>query len=707
MGEHADDGDREDEKPSVPSADDSPDEREDSADETAGARDEQSRNTERKSGTDEETADEERDDVDEPGDVPASAADDAGAAEDAAEDVDSDESADVADDGAPADDPEEDPGIAQHEPMESAPPAEEWLEEHGGEDEAPGMTEEEMAALDASTDAKPGADSVADGEADDDSDQTPADQDGDADEADDGGQDGDDADEPSIAFDAANHDEIPDKPSVDEDGVATPSDDDAVEADATEAADHAADDDDVAEASPPVSTSDPGKNAPAGMGKPAAAGGGGGGGGGGAVEAATNQAKGAFPDFDGDMAPDDQEQPLTEHIEEMTRRFLVVALVMGLVASVALLWADDMINFLWYSFLGPDDGTCPGPTCPLQWRPHVYHPLSLLLARLKMAALVGFVAGLPIAVYQTYRFMRPGLYPHERRYYLAAVPTSLVLAMTGVAFAYYVVLPSLFIYFSAYSTQAAELAFALSDTFNLMVMMLGFFAVIFQIPLLVMLAIMMGVVTRRWLEQRRIYFWTGFGGVAFFFSPDPTGMAPLLVALTMIALFEGTLLLLRWTERSVALFSAETMANNRPYAWALAAFAGYVVSAAPVPEGYFGSLPPVVVQTLADYGYVGFTPAIIAGGIVLVFEILGWIARRIGAGRGARQGLQVRLAFIRVRPYVWLLAIVVGYMGSPDPVLLDVFREVAYSPLVAVGTTAGLIALWEGVRLVLSYVRPN
>ncbi|MFC7026738.1 twin-arginine translocase subunit TatC [Halomicroarcula sp. GCM10025710] len=163
---------------------------------------------------------------------------------------------------------------------------------------------------------------------------------------------------------------------------------------------------------------------------------------------------------------------------------------------------------------------------------------------------MGFIAALPVFVYQTYLFMRPGLYPRERRYYLAAVPTSLVLAAIGVGFAYFAVLRAMFDYFITYSDRAADLAFGLGDTFNLIILMLGFFALIFQIPLFVMLAIMMGVTTRQWLQDRRLYFWGAFAAIAFVFSPDPTGMAPLMVAVTMIALFEGTLLLLRWTGRA-------------------------------------------------------------------------------------------------------------------------------------------------------------
>ncbi len=249
-------------------------------------------------------------------------------------------------------------------------------------------------------------------------------------------------------------------------------------------------------------------------------------------------------------APDDEEMPLTEHIEEMLERMLAVAAVMGGVALLVFPIADSVINFLWYSFLpAPDGGISQCGTVESGACPRVYNPLALLLARLKVASLTGLVVALPVFVYQTYLFMRPGLYPNERRYYLAAVPTSLLLALVGVSFAYFLILPFIFVYFLNYSEGVANIAFALTETFDLIILMMGLFAIIFQIPLFIMLAIMMGVTTRRWLESRRLLFWFFFGGIAFLFSPDPTGMAPIIVALTMITLFEFTLALLRWTGR--------------------------------------------------------------------------------------------------------------------------------------------------------------
>jgi len=233
----------------------------------------------------------------------------------------------------------------------------------------------------------------------------------------------------------------------------------------------------------------------------------------------------------------DEEMPLADHIEEMMRRLGLVFLIGGIALAITYPFAGDLVNYLWSVHI-PE---------PMTNRPRLYGPLEFILTKLKVAGLAGLIVGLPMFVYQTYRFMRPGLYPTERRYYLAAVPTSLVLGTLGVLFAHFAVLPFVFAYFTTYTAEAAVIAFGLQETFNLILVLMGWMAIIFQIPLFIMLAIMMNLVTRRWLEAKRLIFWGSFLGIAFLFSPDPTGMAPIIVALTMVVLFEGTLALLRWT----------------------------------------------------------------------------------------------------------------------------------------------------------------
>ncbi len=134
--------------------------------------------------------------------------------------------------------------------------------------------------------------------------------------------------------------------------------------------------------------------------------------------------------------------------------------------------------------------------------------------------------------------MRPGLYPNERKYYLAAVPTSVVLAGVGMLFSYVLVLPILFQYFTFYAGECGYRVRTRRDVrhdHHAHRLACGRL----PDPLFIMLAIMMGVTTRRWLADKRLYFWAGFLGLSFMFAFDPTGMAPILVAITMICLFEG------------------------------------------------------------------------------------------------------------------------------------------------------------------------
>ena len=234
----------------------------------------------------------------------------------------------------------------------------------------------------------------------------------------------------------------------------------------------------------------------------------------------------------------DEEMPLADHINEMMRRLGVVFLFGGIATLIAYPYSPDLVNYLWGTHI-------PNPEVNA---PRIYGPLEFILTKLKVAGLAGLLIGLPVFVYQTYRFMKPGLYRNERRYYLASVPTSLILAIVGVLFAHFIILPFVFNYFTTYTTDAASVAFGLRETFAMMLALMGYMAIIFQIPLFIMLAIMMGLVTRQWLENKRLIFWGLFVGIAFTFTAvDPTGMAPIIIALTMIVLFEGTLALLRWT----------------------------------------------------------------------------------------------------------------------------------------------------------------
>jgi sec-independent protein translocase protein TatC len=224
----------------------------------------------------------------------------------------------------------------------------------------------------------------------------------------------------------------------------------------------------------------------------------------------------------------DEEMPVTAHIEELVRRLMVVMVASSVVMAAAFFFSEELLDTIWYNFVDTD--------------PHVYHPFAEILTRLKLSAVVGLALATPVLIYETFEFMKPGLYPNERSYFLSVVPVSLVLMFLGLAFAYFLALPLLFRYFIFYSEDIATAGLGLSETFNLILLVALSFGVVFQIPLLMSLAVRMEVASVRWFENKRIYVWGGMITVAALLagSLDPTGVAGLMVALTMITLFETT-----------------------------------------------------------------------------------------------------------------------------------------------------------------------
>jgi len=167
-------------------------------------------------------------------------------------------------------------------------------------------------------------------------------------------------------------------------------------------------------------------------------------------------------------------------------------------------------------------------------------------------------------------------------------------------------------------------------------------------------------------------------------------MAPILVAATMILLFEGTLLLLYWTGEATAV-EAEDLAARRPFVWLAAAVAGYVVSSAPLPQGYYGQLPAAATEALAELGVTRLTPLFIGLALIGVYEAVLFVYRRVGDSWSVYSNLR------RARVAVWPLSLFVGYLGSPDPALLERIDAIDLSTVESAAVAVGLIVAFEAV----------
>ncbi len=218
-------------------------------------------------------------------------------------------------------------------------------------------------------------------------------------------------------------------------------------------------------------------------------------------------------------------QPLIEHVHELRRRLMWPVLVMLLGSTLGYVWHDALIGMLSHPLGMPLYYSTPGGGFQF-----------VLLVSL----LVGMLLALPILLYQLIRYVEPALSTRRltRRAVLGVMTASAVLAIMGVAFAFLVILPASLHFFAGFGSEPVRPLISASSYFSFTIGCLAAFAIIFQLPLIMLLI----NTIHRWppgrLPHYRMHVIIGSFALALIlpFTYDP--LTQFLVALPIIVLYE-------------------------------------------------------------------------------------------------------------------------------------------------------------------------
>jgi sec-independent protein translocase protein TatC len=181
-------------------------------------------------------------------------------------------------------------------------------------------------------------------------------------------------------------------------------------------------------------------------------------------------------------------------------------------------------------------------------------PLEFFFTKLKLAGFGAVVVTFPILAWQVYAFVAPGLYRRERRAFLPFLVAAPVLFAAGAALVYFMILP--FVLWFSLSQQivgagaiSVELLPKVSDYLTLVTTLLLAFGLCFQLPIVLSLLGMAGIVTARMLSQGRRYAIVAVFVVAAVVTP-PDPISQTLLAIPIILLYEVSIWCVALIERS-------------------------------------------------------------------------------------------------------------------------------------------------------------
>ena len=171
--------------------------------------------------------------------------------------------------------------------------------------------------------------------------------------------------------------------------------------------------------------------------------------------------------------------------------------------------------------------------------------ITPFMVPVKVTALAAFLIALPYVLYQAWAFVAPGLYEHEKKLALPLVIGSTVLFLTGVAFCYYFVFVKVFTFIHNFAPKSITPAPDIEAYFSFVITMFLAFGVTFEIPIVVILLVRMGIVSIEKLRDARPYVIVGAFVVAAVVTP-PDVLSQFMLALPMCLLYEAGLFLARF-----------------------------------------------------------------------------------------------------------------------------------------------------------------
>jgi sec-independent protein translocase protein TatC len=169
----------------------------------------------------------------------------------------------------------------------------------------------------------------------------------------------------------------------------------------------------------------------------------------------------------------------------------------------------------------------------------------------KLVLLLAVVLTIPYTLYQLWAFVAPGLYKHEKTLALPLVASSTVLFYLGMAFAYFVVFPLIFAFFTATAPEGVAVMTDISRYLDFVIMLFIAFGIAFEVPIATILLVSMGATTPDKLAKKRPYVIVGTFVIGMILTP-PDIISQTLLALPMWVLFEIGLLLSRIMEKRKA-----------------------------------------------------------------------------------------------------------------------------------------------------------
>ncbi|SDC14481.1 twin-arginine translocase subunit TatC [Acinetobacter boissieri] len=162
---------------------------------------------------------------------------------------------------------------------------------------------------------------------------------------------------------------------------------------------------------------------------------------------------------------------------------------------------------------------------------------ATFLAPFKLNLFVALMISMPFILYQAWLYVKPALHQHEKNLTFPLMAGSITLFYTGIAFAYFIVLPSILHFFISVAPESVAPMTDINSYLSFCLKLFLVFGLTFEIPIITLLLIITGIVPTESLVKKRRFIIVGCFFIAMFATP-PDAISMIMLAIPMWLLFE-------------------------------------------------------------------------------------------------------------------------------------------------------------------------
>jgi sec-independent protein translocase protein TatC len=234
--------------------------------------------------------------------------------------------------------------------------------------------------------------------------------------------------------------------------------------------------------------------------------------------------------------PDKPQETFISHLVELRSRLMRSIIAVVVVLLCLFPWAKEIYAFLAAPLL---------KVLPRGSTMIATDVTGTFLVPLKVTLMAAFLIALPYVLYQMWAFVAPGLYKHEQRLAAPVIISSVFFFALGMSFAYFAVFPIAFGFFANYTPVGVQMMTDIDKYLSFVLTMFLAFGITFEVPVVVIVLVRLGVVKLETLRSIRGYVIVGAFVVGAVFTP-PDILSQVMLAVPLWLLFELGLLAARF-----------------------------------------------------------------------------------------------------------------------------------------------------------------